>query len=79
MSSLNGKVAVVTGGASGIGYSIAQRLSHDGAQVAIFDINDAGVAAEKLGVTGIDVAFLASHEAAFVTGAVLNVDGGFAL
>jgi 2-hydroxycyclohexanecarboxyl-CoA dehydrogenase len=33
------KVAVVTGGASGIGLGIAQRLARDGAQLAIFDLD----------------------------------------
>lgn len=33
------EVAIVTGGAQGIGRAIAQRLTHDGARVAIFDIN----------------------------------------
>jgi len=32
------RVAVVTGGASGIGLGVAQRLAHDGANVAIFDV-----------------------------------------
>lgn len=36
---MEGKVAVVTGGASGIGRAIARRLAADGAHVAIFDIN----------------------------------------
>src|SRR2546426_11767221 len=39
---LAGRVAVVTGGASGIGRATARRLARDGAHVAIFDINDAG-------------------------------------
>lgn len=34
-----GLVAIVTGGASGIGASIAQRLRADGAKVAVFDLN----------------------------------------
>jgi len=38
------KVAVVTGGASGIGVGIAERLARDGARVAIFDLD--GAAAE---------------------------------
>ena len=46
---LAGKVAVVTGGASGIGRATARRLAEDGAHVVIFDINLEGaqkVAAE---------------------------------
>ena len=35
---LQGQVAIVTGGASGIGRAIAQRLSRDGAVVAVFDL-----------------------------------------
>lgn len=52
---LNGKVAVVTGGASGIGRGIATRLRDAGATVVISDI-DAGLlatVAAELGVTGI--------------------------
>ncbi len=40
-----GKVAVVTGGASGIGLGIAERLARDGAKVAIFDLD--GDAADR--------------------------------
>jgi len=39
MSEFDGLVAVVTGGASGIGAAIAARLQSGGAQVAVFDLN----------------------------------------
>ena len=42
MSNLNGKVAVVTGAASGIGKEIALTLSRAGAAIAIADLNQAG-------------------------------------
>lgn len=41
-----GKIALVTGGASGFGEGIARRLKAEGARVAIADVN--GAAAEKL-------------------------------
>lgn len=40
--SLQGRVAVVTGGGSGIGRAIAVRLAEDTAKVAIWDINATG-------------------------------------
>ncbi len=42
--SLKGKVAVVTGGGSGMGQAIATRLADDGAAIAIWDLNGAGAA-----------------------------------
>jgi NAD(P)-dependent dehydrogenase (short-subunit alcohol dehydrogenase family) len=38
--SLEGKVAIITGGASGIGLGTAKKLAAFGASVSIFDVND---------------------------------------
>lgn len=43
MSDLKGKVAIVTGGARGIGYAIAQGLAQRGANLAIFDLLDENI------------------------------------
>jgi 3-oxoacyl-ACP reductase-like protein len=50
---LQGRVAAVTGGASGIGLAIVERFLASGAKVAVWDMNDAGrdkVVAELSGV-----------------------------
>ncbi|TDQ29779.1 SDR family NAD(P)-dependent oxidoreductase [Tenacibaculum caenipelagi] len=66
MSKLNGKVAVVTGGNSGIGYASAKELKSQGANVVITGRNKKKVqsAAETLGVHGIvaDVANISEIE-----------------
>ena len=40
MIEMSKKVAIVTGGASGMGQITARRLAKQGAKVAIFDVND---------------------------------------
>lgn len=52
-----GKQAVITGGATGMGYDIARRLGMEGASLAILDINQASLAdaAEALRADGVEV------------------------
>ena len=55
MQDVSGKVALVTGGASGMGQIYARRLASQGAKVAIFDVNQAGLdstAGEVDNITG---------------------------
>jgi NAD(P)-dependent dehydrogenase (short-subunit alcohol dehydrogenase family) len=67
MQELAGRVAVVTGGASGIGRAMAKRFVDAGMHVVIADVEEAALqaTAEELGVVGIrtDVADAASVQA----------------
>ncbi|MET0637516.1 MAG: SDR family oxidoreductase [Chitinophagaceae bacterium] len=55
MKALNGKIAIVTGGNSGIGYGTAKELKEQGASVIITGRRKEAVeaAAKELGVTGL--------------------------
>jgi 2-hydroxycyclohexanecarboxyl-CoA dehydrogenase len=52
---LEGKIALVTGGASGIGAATAHRLAAEGARVAIGDINEHGATAVAGELDGLGV------------------------
>ncbi len=79
MSRMTNKIAIVTGGAVGIGRACVNRLSEEGARVAILDRQEeAGKAyAEELTAKGRDVAFFAadvSDEAGFKSAIDAAVD-----
>jgi NAD(P)-dependent dehydrogenase (short-subunit alcohol dehydrogenase family) len=66
MSDFSGLVAIVTGGASGIGAAIADRLAAGGASVAVFDLDPTGASPEHLAVSA-DIGDDASVRAAVET------------
>lgn len=58
---LTGKVAVVTGGASGIAQAIALGFAGQGADVAVADINDVGVAETCAQITALGRKAMPAH------------------
>src|ERR1700760_1163518 len=62
--SLDGRIAIVTGAARGIGLGIAQKLKADGARVAIWDLDVANCDARRLGFEAdhLQEVDVASHE-----------------
>ncbi len=52
MGRLDGKVAVVTGGAQGLGQAYAERLAQDGADVVVADLNPAPDTEKKITAAG---------------------------
>jgi NAD(P)-dependent dehydrogenase (short-subunit alcohol dehydrogenase family) len=51
---LKDKVAIVTGAASGIGRSVAQGFAREGCQLALVDINEAGLNDTLASLAGVE-------------------------
>ena len=60
MGQVEGKVAIVTGGASGIGAACATTLAREGAKIVVTDLDDTGGRAvvDKIGSAGGEAIFL---------------------
>src|SRR6195952_3925654 len=75
MAGLDGKVAAVTGGGSGIGEATCIRLATDGARVAVIDL-DEGAAALTAKLAGEGLAVVADvSDSAQVDAALATVEG----
>jgi 2-hydroxycyclohexanecarboxyl-CoA dehydrogenase len=65
---LEGRIALVTGGASGIGAATARRLAAEGARVAVADIDESGAAAVAAEIDGAAVLMDVSDAASAAAG-----------
>jgi len=77
MGKLNGRVAIVTGAAQGIGRAIADKLVEEGATVAIADLNGAGAekAAAELGGIAVQADVSQEDDAERIVQTVLSEHG----
>jgi NAD(P)-dependent dehydrogenase (short-subunit alcohol dehydrogenase family) len=71
----HGKVALVTGGGSGMGRLAAHQMAATGAQVAIFDVNEAGMQETASGHDNIHAYTVDITDFAAVSAAVSDFEG----
>jgi 3-oxoacyl-[acyl-carrier protein] reductase len=72
----SGRAAVVTGGASGIGYAIAKRLAGEGGKVAIWDVNETAArdCAARLGDAAIGLAVDVADDGSVAAAATMTAE-----
>ena len=68
---LEGRVVVITGGARGIGYAVAQRALRSGAQVALWDIDSERLERSKKELEALAVVFRKHPQIAIISDRVL--------
>ena len=78
---LDGRVALVTGGASGIGFAMAQGLGLRGASVVLADLTDPSEAADRLrsegiSATGVAADVTSEHDVDAMIAAAVETFGG---
>lgn len=71
-----GQVAIITGGASGVGREVAARLTQEGAQVVLWDMNAAALAEAKAATGAVDAIALDVTDAEAVHAAADAVAAG---
>ncbi len=74
---LGGRVAVITGGARGIGLAVAKRMRASGATVVLWDLLVERLAeADQIAAM---IVWMASDECSFTVGSAFDISGGRAV